>query len=348
MSSFPKKVNGKWEHSFRVNGRGTPRYRRTFNTKAEALEFEVNKKSQWISGTLNRKNQYDGHRFSELVDAWYDLNGINLKDGVRRKAKLLIAAEHLKDPIAKELNPLKYISYRAKQLKSGKQKKTLNNELGYIKRVYNYFIGLNALSPPNPLEGIKGLSLDESSLTYLEQEEIDELFRTIYKFSVNPHVGLIAEICLSTGARWGEAEGLTLKAVRNNSVTLGNDNSRKSGKNRTVPIEKELFDRLVQHLKKYGNFTSSLGAFRRALEKTNIELPKGQASHVLRHSYASHYMILGGRLVGLKELLGHSDIKMTMRYAHLSRSHLRESLKYSPSKYIPKGTKDVNDTKDIE
>jgi hypothetical protein len=34
-------------------------------------------------------------------------------------------------------------------------------------------------------------------------------------------------------------------------------------------------------------------------------------------------MMRGGNLYELNDILGHSDLKMTMRYAHLSRQHLR-------------------------
>ena len=37
-------------------------------------------------------------------------------------------------------------------------------------------------------------------------------------------------------------------------------------------------------------------------------------------------MTRGGSLYDLKEILGHSDIKMTMRYAHLSPQHLRAGM----------------------
>ncbi len=37
-------------------------------------------------------------------------------------------------------------------------------------------------------------------------------------------------------------------------------------------------------------------------------------------------MMRGGQLQALKEILGHSDIKMTLRYAHLAPEHLRSEM----------------------
>jgi hypothetical protein len=44
--------------------------------------------------------------------------------------------------------------------------------------------------------------------------------------------------------------------------------------------------------------------------------------HGLRHTFASHYMMRGGSIYDLKSLLGHASIETTMRYAHLSPTHL--------------------------
>ena len=61
-------------------------------------------------------------------------------------------------------------------------------------------------------------------------------------------------------------------------------------------------------------------AFTTAMERAGLE---GFRFHDLRHTFASHYMMRGGNLYELKDILGHSDIKMTIRYAHLSPHHLR-------------------------
>lgn len=82
---------------------------------------------------------------------------------------------------------------------------------------------------------------------------------------------------------------------------------------RHVPIPTELADKIRVHWRTHGLFSSCITSFRRALERTTIRLPKGQASHALRHTFASHFMMNGGNILTLQKILGHSTLTMTMR-----------------------------------
>ena len=63
--------------------------------------------------------------------------------------------------------------------------------------------------------------------------------------------------------------------------------------------------------------------FHAALEKAGIE---DFRFHDLRHTFASHLIMKGATLKEVQELLGHKDIKMTMRYAHLSQENKRKAI----------------------
>ena len=69
---------------------------------------------------------------------------------------------------------------------------------------------------------------------------------------------------------------------------------------------------------------------RKALGRSKIELPAGQMTHSLRHTFASHFMSNGGNIVVLKEILGHSSLNDTMKYAHFAPTHLEEAIRLNP------------------
>lgn len=77
-------------------------------------------------------------------------------------------------------------------------------------------------------------------------------------------------------------------------------------------------------------FESSAGAFRMGVRDACIELPEGQLTHVLRHTFASHFMMNGGNILTLQRILGHSSLQMTMRYSHLAPDHLQEARQLNP------------------
>jgi len=67
----------------------------------------------------------------------------------------------------------------------------------------------------------------ERELSWLTTEQIQTLLHEIRERTDNPHVEVITLVCLATGARWSEAEGLALDKVRNGAVVFSNTKSGK-------------------------------------------------------------------------------------------------------------------------
>ncbi|MCU5784832.1 phage integrase family protein [Alcanivorax balearicus MACL04] len=302
------------------------RYRKRFSTKAEARRFEAVRRSQHAQGDWKEKPK-DKRRLVELMQRWYDLHGHTLSDGDRRLAILKIHAIEIGNPVARKLNAQQYLLARGKLLKAGKSGKTLNNRLGYIKAVFNTLIQLHDVQFPNPLVGVKPLKLQERPVSYLTKEQVKGFLEHIKATSDNPHLFPIVKICLSTGARWSEAVNLERGHIRNGTVQFVNTKSKRV---RTVPISKVLEQELNTHLDHHGRFINCMLSFRKALSSSGIKLPKGQATHVLRHTFASHFVMNGGNILVLQKILGHSTLNMTMRYAHLAPDHLREATELNP------------------
>ena len=85
-----------------------------------------------------------------------------------------------------------------------------------------------------------------------------------------------------------------------------------------------------RHVTSIRIFSTAFSAFREAVDRAGLELPAGQLTHVLRHTFASHFMMNGGNILTLQRILGHANLTMTMRYAHLSPEHLQEARMLNP------------------
>jgi len=320
--SIKEQTDGNWLVDMYPFGRGGRRVRKRFTTKAEAIRFEkyINTTAK-TDGWLDTAN--DGLRLNDLIEIWYNLHGQALADGKKRVRKLLAMSKIIGNPIADKFDKNQFSNYRKLRLEDVSVK-TVNNEHTYLNALFNELIRLGEWNGVNPISGMRALKYKTPEMGYLQEKQIPILMNELAN-SRNVNVKTIAQICLSTGCRWGEAESLRGEHINKNKITFVNT---KGNKPRTVPISDTLKGVLP---KKRGQlFTSSIKAFREAMARTGIILPSGQMSHVLRHTFASHFMIKGGNILVLQRILGHVSIVDTMKYSHFAPEHFEEAVKFNP------------------
>lgn len=311
-----------WTADFYENGRSGRRIRKKgFLTKAAAQRYETD---FFKSLTLTGRPLDD--RLSDLVNLWHQLHGCTLKDEKTRLSRTLAIAKRLGDPLASSFDALAWARYRQQRLKEASPH-TVNHEQRYLSAVFSELIRLGAWVGKNPLANVRQIKTDQVELTFLTLPQIRQLLEEC-KRSTNNHTYPVALLCLATGARWDEAESLTRAAIYGGKAHFHRTKNRQS---RSVPIPKNVED-LALKVGMPGNgrlFMPCRSAFRCAYKRCGFDTP-GQMTHILRHTFASHYMMAGGDILGLQRILGHSSITMTMRYAHLSPDHLESALRLSP------------------
>ncbi|MFZ4405321.1 MAG: tyrosine-type recombinase/integrase, partial [Pseudobdellovibrionaceae bacterium] len=195
----------------------------------------------------------------------------------------------------------------------------------------------------NPLHRLPGLKMSPGRIDYLSQQEILQLLRGNSTEECYP----LILVALNTGLRIGELTGLCWDRVNfqtnmievSRSLTRsGLANTTKTNLIRYIPMNNEVRDCLEDLLKKQKGpqfvFTDPKGnhynpdhfsqrKFQQALDRVGV---RRVHFHILRHTYASHFMMNGGNIYDLQKILGHTKVDMTMKYAHLSPQHLNRAV----------------------
>lgn len=170
----------------------------------------------------------------------------------------------------------------------------VNREYSYLRAVFSELKRMGEWEKENPLDGICQFKEGDQELAFLYPDEIKRLLAACDE-SDNKDLGIIVRLCLATGVRWSEAQDLKQSQILPSCVTF---TRTKENKNRTVPISKRMRSLLP---KKCGAlFTPVYESFKYAIKRASIELPSGQLTHVLRHSFASHFMMNGGNILVLQ------------------------------------------------
>lgn len=105
---------------------------------------------------------------------------------------------------------------------------TVNREQSYLHAVFSEMKRLGEWEGNNPLDGIRQFKEGEQELSFLYADEIKRLLAACDE-SENISLGIMARLCLATGARWGEAESMRQSQVLPGKVSFINTKSKKIG-----------------------------------------------------------------------------------------------------------------------
>jgi integrase len=204
----------------------------------------------------------------------------------------------------------------------------------------------------NPADQVEVKRPDDQRDRYLSEDELRRLKvaldEKIYRKGTNDfnktfcRLRMIVLIAVTTGMRMSEIFGLKWSDVMYNEGLLAVRAKLKGGKMRYVPMPPELAEELRRYTPQPANNVLYIagnnheqifppkegakgerqrveGSFEDLLERADIQ---DFRFHDLRHTFASWYMMNGGDLYELAKILGHSNIKMTERYAKLAKQHI--------------------------
>lgn len=172
------------------------------------------------------------------------------------------------------------------------------------------------------------ICVDRESANKWRSERKKELMLDLSKLHFADHLRPLVVTSINTGMRRGEVFNLTWADVdlKNKIITVEGTTS-KSGQTRHIPINKELLEVLTNWKKQSSSegfvFPSKDGHRLDNVKKSwdgllKLARVEGFRWHDLRHTFASKLVMAGVPLNTVRELLGHSDLAMTLRYAHLA------------------------------
>lgn len=226
-----------------------------------------------------------------------------------------------------EIGPEGIEAYKASKLELGLVAKTVNNHLAVLSKLFNLAIEWGRLERA---PRVKRLKMPAPEFTFFTQTESRKLIESSAGWS--PMVA----VALHTGLRIGELLGLRRqdvgpeRLVVRQAIVRGKITTPKSHRPREVALNRTAREALA-HAGAYtvprDGYVFHDGAGK-ALSRGACKWPLWLACkraglplvgwHVLRHSFASQLAMSGVAIRSIQELLGHADLKMTMRYAHLS------------------------------
>jgi len=286
-----------------------------------------------LTGRYGRKEETEKEcpRFDQFAVEFLNTYAVVNNKPSKVSAKRVNLNNHLVPLFGKmrldEISARDVEAYKAAKLRQGFAPKTVNNQpavLGRMLRIARKWELLDKV-PENCLAISSPQEFD-----FLDFGEAERLIAGS-ESRWRPMIVLALRTGLRLGElralRWEDVDLVTGRLVVRRAAWRDKIGTPKSGRQREVPLSDQTLSALMGHQDLRGNFVfcADEGTL---LTTVSCKWPVWRTCrragirrigwHVLRHTFASHLATKGAPLKAVQELLGHTDIKVTMRYAHLS------------------------------
>lgn len=243
---------------------------------------------------------------------------------------------------------LEYVEYLRRERSNGAS--AVNRQVTILKNFYRAIVAMGHLDvDDNPMAHFPKIKAAPSKLpVFLSEQEIQRLLDqprtdTVLGFRDRALLTLL----YGTGIRATECATL-IEA----DVDLASDTIRvvgKGGHERVLPLNAEVARALARYRTARGRVAPAASFFRsrsgRALSRNAIyervrthsekaRIHKRVSPHRLRHTFATHLVKRGVRLVTIRDLLGHRCIASTQIYLHTTAEDLRDAAELHPVQHL--------------
>jgi len=321
-----KLKNGKWQIDYYVKGE---RKRESYPNKTIAELALKKRKIEIAEGRFLDKKKEEKVKFQEFARTFIEVySKPNKRSWTRDELSIKNLEKFFKGKYLSEITPYHLENYKKERI-ARVAPATVNRELCCLKTIYNKAIEWGK-AKENPVRKVKFLKEHNEKVRFFEKEEI----KKIVDNAPEP-LRFIFIVALNTGMRLGEVISLEWRDIDiNNRLIYVRDS--KSGESRDIPMTKSLYNMLFDLKIKNEMMNDYPSLLFPRVKKFWVshkftELLKGlgiedSSFHTIRHTAASYLAMMGINLKVIQEILGHKTFRMTLRYAHLSKSFKKEAM----------------------
>jgi integrase len=326
------RLNGKQvNYRLGVDGQMTPAQAR------DLAKSKIADVTQGVDVQALRKQERTSTKYSKLSSLQYFLDekytpwlkSRNPKTAEKTVTAFKSSFPKLMDFQLSDINAWEIEKWRNKRLADGVKPATTNRQINTIKGCLSRAVEWGVIDS-HDLRKVKTLTVDNSKVRYLSKDEESRL-RESLKSCDTAFLEVIVLLAMNTGMRKGELLSLQWHDINfDNKILTVDFQNAKSGNTRHLPLNTEAFNQLIHWQKLSGSegyvfkgrnnepLKDFPSLWAEILDEANITHFR---FHDLRHHFASKLVMASVDLNTVRELLGHSDLKMTLRYAHLAPEH---------------------------